>query len=195
MNRMATREELIRVGTEIIAQQGFNATGINAVLSKAGVPKGSFYYYFRSKEDFGLAVIEEVAKAYANQIDRFLKDDKVSPLQRIRNYLEAGMAVLGQYECTRGCLMGNLGQELASTNETFRAQLDAVFRSWKARFARCLEEAKKAGEIPQESDVDELTDFLVTGWEGASLQAKVTKSIQPMQAFVDILFGKVLKPA
>jgi TetR/AcrR family transcriptional repressor of nem operon len=193
MSRTATREELIRVGTEIIAQQGFNTTGLNAVLSTAGVPKGSFYYYFRSKEDFGLAVIEEVAKAYARQIDSFLQNEEVSPLHRVRNYLEAGMAAMGRCECRRGCLIGNLGQELASRNETFRTRLAAVFRSWKSQFARCLEEAKQAGEIPKNSDVDELADFLVTAWEGASLHAKVTRSIEPMQTFIDVLFSSVLK--
>jgi TetR/AcrR family transcriptional repressor of nem operon len=195
MSRTATREELIRVGTEIIAQQGFNTTGLNALLSTAGVPKGSFYYYFRSKEHFGLAIIEEVAKAYARQIDSFLGNEEVPPLQRVRNYLEAGMAAMGRCECRRGCLIGNLGQELASQNETFRTRLEAVFRSWKGRFARCLDEARRAGEIPKDSDVDQLADFLVTGWEGASLHAKVARSIEPMQTFIDVLFGKVLRPA
>jgi TetR/AcrR family transcriptional repressor of nem operon len=193
MGRTATREELIKVGTEIIAQQGFNITGINAVLSTAGVPKGSFYYYFASKVDFGLAVIDYFAKAYANQIDSFLKYAKVSPLQRIRNYLEAGAAAMGHCQFTRGCPIGHLSQELACQNEKFRTRLDAVFESWKQRYARCLEEARDAGEIPQESDVNQLAELLLTGWEGASLRAKVSKSVEPMQAFIEVLFSKVLK--
>jgi len=193
MTRTATREELIKVGTEIIAQQGFNTTGINAILRAAGVPRGSFYYYFASKDDFGLAVIDHFAEAYASQIDSFLKDDGVAPLQRMRNYLEAGMATISYCQFTRGCPIGHLSQELASQNEKFRTRLNAVFRSWKQRYAQCLDAARDAGEIPQDSDVDQLAELLLTGWEGASLRAKVARSIEPMQAFTEVFFDKVLK--
>ncbi|HKH20798.1 MAG TPA: TetR family transcriptional regulator C-terminal domain-containing protein [Gammaproteobacteria bacterium] len=193
MTRTATREELIKVGTEIIAQQGFNTTGINAILRAAGVPRGSFYYYFASKDDFGLAVIDHFAEAYASQIDSFLKDDGVAPLQRMRNYLEAGMATISYCQFTRGCPIGHLSQELASQNEKFRTRLNAVFRSWKQRYAQCLGAARDAGEIPQDSDVDQLAELLLTGWEGASLRAKVARSIEPMQAFTEVFFDKVLK--
>lgn len=193
MNRTATREELIKAGMEIIARQGFNSTGINAVLQAAGVPKGSFYYYFPSKNDFGLAVIDYFSDSYASQIDRFLSDDKISPLQRIRNYLEAGVTAIEQCHFTRGCPIGHLSLELASQNEKFRTRLSAVFRSWKERYAQCLKAARDAGEIPQDSDVDQLAELLLTGWEGASLRAKVAQSAESMQVFIDIFFNKAVK--
>ena len=57
MKRTHKRDDLIRVGRDLIVRQGFNATGLSDILTTAGVPKGSFYYYFESKEDFGLAII------------------------------------------------------------------------------------------------------------------------------------------
>ncbi|MBA2409209.1 MAG: TetR family transcriptional regulator C-terminal domain-containing protein [Gammaproteobacteria bacterium] len=195
MTRTATRSELVRVGTEIIAQHGFNTTGLNAVLRSAGVPKGSFYYYFASKEEFGLAVIENFADEYATRLDSFLLNAKFTPLQRIRNYFKDGVASMNRCQCMHGCPIGNLSLELAGQNETFRARLDAVFRDWQKRFAQCFAEAAKVGEIAADSDAKQLAEFMLSGWEGAILRAKVMKSAAPMKAFVEVFFNRVLTQA
>lgn len=193
MSRAQTREELIKAGTEIIGLHGFGTTGINAVLSEAGVPKGSFYYYFPSKEAFGLAIIDNFAEEYAARIDGFLQDKQHSPLIRIRNYMGAGIVHMEAGKCRRGCLLGNLGQELSSQNETFRARLDAVFKGWQQQFARCLDEARAAGEIAADSDTRQLAEFLLVGWEGAILRAKMRQSAAPMRAFIDVVFEQLLQ--
>ncbi len=195
MTRTATRSELVRVGTEIIAQHGFNTTGLNAVLRTAGVPKGSFYYYFASKEDFGLAVIDNFADEYATRLDSFLLNAKFTPLNRIRNYFKDGVVTMNRCHCTHGCPIGNLSLELAGQNETFRARLDAVFRDWQKCFARCFTEAMEIGEIPADSDAKQLAEFMLSGWEGAILRAKVMKSAAPMKAFVEVFFNRVLDQA
>lgn len=192
MNRTATRDELIKVGTEIIAQQGFNTTGLNAILSTAGVPKGSFYHYFQSKEDFGLAVIDEFGETYNAKMHTFLHNSKISPLKRIRNYLEEGIKNMRACECQKGCLIGSLGQEMAAQNEEFRQRLAAIFQDWAVYFSDCLDEAREAGEISKDSDTKELAEFILTGWQGASLRAKVTKSVKPMKSFINLLFSKIL---
>lgn len=192
MTRNATRSELIKVGTEIIASHGFNTTGINTVLNKAGIPKGSFYYYFPSKEAFGLAVIDYFASEYAKKLDAFLNDDRFPPLRRIRNYLDDGISGMSECRCMRGCAIGNLSQELASQNESFRARLDTVFHDWQGQFARCLAEARDRGEIMPDSDVGQLAEFLLSGWEGAILRSKVMKSVAPMRSFAKVLFEGLL---
>jgi TetR/AcrR family transcriptional repressor of nem operon len=193
MEKKDTRAEIISIGTGLIALQGYNATGIDAVLKQAGVPKGSFYHYFGSKEEFGLAVIDHFAVRYDRKLDTFLGDEEVTPRARIRNYLEYGLASLTQNQCSRGCLIGNLGQELADQNERFRARLDDIFASWKERFAACLREAQEAGELAPAADPSVLAGFLLSGWEGAILRAKVQKSPQPLRDFIDTLFATVLK--
>lgn len=195
MKRQDTRDKLVQVGAEIIAQQGFNSTGINTVLSTAGVPKGSFYYYFSSKEDFGLAVIESFVEAYDAKLEAILGDTTSAPLERLRNYFRAGMADMASSECSKGCLIGNLGQELSAQSDVFRARLDQVFRGWERRLGECLAAARNAGEIAADQDVDELASFILAGWEGAILRAKMVKSTQPMQGFIDIFFGRVLAVA
>jgi len=200
MNRAAsgssrgdTREEIIRAGTEIMLQKGFNTTGLEGVLREANVPKGSFYYYFASKEDFGLAVIDRFAEESLRKLDEFLREKKYSPLARIRNYLEAGVAAMQECAYTRACLIGKLSEEMATQSEIFRKRLETVFQGRKRRFADCLEEAKKAKQILPECNPEQLAEFLLMGWEGACVRAKVTRSVQPLHDFLEVLFGKILK--
>lgn len=192
MTRNETRQLFIQVGTEVIGSHGFNPTGLNTVLKTADVPKGSFYYYFASKEDFGLAIIDEFAIDYADKIAFYLTNENVSPLQRIRNYLDNGLATIRDNKCKRGCLIGTLGQELSSQNETFRVRLDQVFEGWKQQFGQCLQAAIDCGELPDTSNTEQLSEFLLSGWQGAILRAKMHSSITPLQAFIDTLFDRVL---
>lgn len=193
MKRTNKRDELIRVGREIIAQQGFKAASLNDILTAAGVPKGSFYYYFASKEDFGLAIVDDFARDYRDRFERILGDSQYSPLTRLRNYFELKIADMADCGCTDGCLIGNLAQELSAQNEVFRDRLDKVFAEWEQYFDRCLQAAFEAGEISTSGKVNnELAKFILSSWEGAILQAKVTKSVLPMKMFVDVLFDRVL---
>lgn len=195
MTRNETRAQLIQVGSEVIGLHGFNTTGINSVLRVAGIPKGSFYYYFASKEDFGLAVIDATATDYSEQIESFLGDYSLRPLSRIQTYMQSGLERIEEGACKQGCLIGTLGQELSAHNETFRSRLDEVFEGWKQRFSRCLEEARQLGELPADSDCDELAEFLLAGWQGAILRAKMNRSTAPLKAFIDTVFGRFLKAA
>ena len=193
MEKKDTKAEIISRGTEMISLRGYNATGIDALLKKTGVPKGSFYHYFGSKEDFGLAVIDRFAERYDQRLDTFLSDEEVSPINRIRNYLESGLSRLEQNQCSKGCLIGNMGQELADQNERFRARLDEIFLSWKDRLAACVQEAQRAGELARDLDPGVIAGFILSGWEGAVLRAKVMRSPQPLRDFIETLFALVLR--
>lgn len=180
-------------GMALLATQGYNATGIEAVIKRAGVPKGSFYHFFGSKEEFGLAVIEEFAGRFLSRLDVFLADPSATPLDRLRIFLQRGLERLTEHHCTVGCLIGDLGQELAAQNERLRGRLDEILLSWRERFAVCISEAQQAGELPPSYDPHVIAGFILSGWEGAVLSAKVMKSPQPVQDFIDTIFSTVLK--
>jgi TetR/AcrR family transcriptional regulator, transcriptional repressor for nem operon len=192
MPRTETREDIIKVGSELIARGGFGQTGIDKILKKAKVPKGSFYYYFSSKEDFGLAVIDRFGSSMLEHVRVALGDEKRPPLKRLRAFFESGLARIGSNECKRGCLIGDLGQELAHQNETFRKRLEEVFDAWKAEIAACLKKARQAGELAKTADPGQLADFILSGWEGAILRAKVKHSVEPLEQFIEVLFSRVL---
>ncbi|MBJ6725571.1 TetR family transcriptional regulator C-terminal domain-containing protein [Geomonas sp. Red875] len=192
MSRRDTRTALITTGMQLFATQGYNATGLDAVLKQAAVPKGSFYHFFGSKEEFGLAVIEEFSGRFLARLDVLLSDPTLTPLDRLRGFLERGEAQLAQHQCTVGCLIGDLGQELAANNERLRARLDEIMRSWRGRFAACIQEAQQAGELSAAFDPEVMAGFILSGWEGAVLTAKVMKSTQPVRDFLATLFATVL---
>lgn len=188
----STRDTLIQVGAELIAEQGYHATGINAVLKAAAVPKGSFYHYFASKEDFGLAVIETFAEAYEGRLSLLLEDDGRAPLDRLRHFFADGRAEMADCDHSRGCLIGNLGQELSARNGLFRERLDGILQRWERRLADCLAQAQATGELAADIDCEALARFILSGWQGALLRAKTLKSVTPMQQFEELLFARVL---
>lgn len=187
-----TRNHIIQTGADLIGQKGFGATGINGILTAAGVPKGSFYHYFSSKNDFGLAVIDTFAEEYDAKLDRILSDPSRSCVDRLRAYFDTGFETMTRCDYTRGCLMGNLGQELAGQNEMFRTRLDKVFSGWEQRFERCLAEAQANHDIDAGIDTADAASFLLSGWEGAILRAKVLRSTEPMERFVRVFFKQCL---
>ncbi|HAD31407.1 TetR family transcriptional regulator C-terminal domain-containing protein, partial [Methylophaga sp. UBA3595] len=99
---------------------------------------------------------------------------------------------ISEGQCKRGCLIGTLGQELSSQNETFRVRLDQVFEGWKQQFGLCIQAAIDCGELSEDTDIEQLSEFLLSGWQGAILRAKMHSSISPLQAFIDTTFDRVL---
>ncbi|MEK7991657.1 MAG: TetR/AcrR family transcriptional regulator [Thiotrichaceae bacterium] len=183
-----TREILIRVGTEILTEKGFTNTGIDEILKRVGVPKGSFYHYFKSKEAFGEAVIENYATYFSNKLDRLLTDTEHKPLQRLHNFIEDAKVGMQRYEFKRGCLVGNLGQELGAVNDNYRHLLENVFLTWQAKIAVCLREAQNNAELSAQADCEQLAAFFWIGWEGAILRAKLVRSNQPLDLFAAHFF-------
>jgi TetR/AcrR family transcriptional repressor of nem operon len=88
--------------------------------------------------------------------------------------------------------MGNLGQELAGQNETFRVRLDKVFTGWEKRFERCISDAQTAGDIDSSINPSDAASVLLSGWEGALLRSKVVKSTDPMERFARVFFTQYL---
>ncbi|MEO1392901.1 MAG: TetR family transcriptional regulator C-terminal domain-containing protein [Cyanobacteria bacterium J06634_5] len=192
MKRTRKRDDLIRVGRDLIGRQGFNSTGLSDILATAGVPKGSFYYYFESKEEFGLAIIEDFASDYQAKLETTLGNEQLSPLARLNSYFEIGIAEMAGSGCQSGCLIGNLAQELSAQNEVFRDRLNQILTRWEACFSDCIAAAYAAGELTKAPDADAFAKFVLSGWQGAMLRAKVTRSTEPLNTFIQVLFEQVL---
>jgi len=186
--REETRSRLIRTGAEILCEQSYASMGIEAVLQRAGLSKGSFYHFFASKELFGLEVIQHYAEFFNRRLDRTLKPDGTSALTRLRRYTEDGMEGMARFDFKRGCLIGNLMQELAATHPAFRHAISEVLAGWEDRIADCLELAIADGDVHPSTDIRPYAEFFWTGWEGALMQAKRHQSVNPVTQFVHVFF-------
>ncbi len=192
--RAETRNRLIKIGAEILCEQSFASMGIEVVLKRAGLSKGSFYHFFASKELFGLEVIRHYAELFNKKLDRTLKPDGTSALQRLRRYTEDGMQGMARFDFKRGCLIGNLMQELAATHPAFRAAITEVLLGWEARITDCLKQAVAEGDLPTSTNLEPYAEFFWTGWEGALMQAKRHQTVQPLAQFVEIFFMALPRP-
>ncbi|MDM7950543.1 TetR/AcrR family transcriptional regulator [Hydrogenophaga sp.] len=187
--RQDTRELLVRTGVAVLTEKGYSAVGIDEILRIAQVPKGSFYHYFDSKEAFGQVLIDAYASYFAHKLDRWFLGVPVPPLQRLRHFIEDAKAGMARHGFRRGCLVGNLGQEMGTLPESFRVQLQMVFRDWQSRTAGCLAEAQQAGEIPPQLDCSALAQFFWIGWEGAVLRAKLERSPEALDVYAQGFFA------
>ena len=184
-----TREALLQAGMAVLTEKGFSATGIDAILSKVGVPKGSFYHFFASKEAFGSVLIERYAVYFAKKLDQYLLDEKLAPLDRLKAFIHGAQQGMARYDYRRGCLVGNLGQEMGSLPESFRGQLATVFKDWENRVAACFQEACVKGDLVRGTDCQRLASYFWIGWEGAVLRAKLEGSPQAIEFFSEFFFA------
>lgn len=188
-----TRELLLRAGLEVLTEKGFAATGIDEILGRVGVPKGSFYHYFESKEAFGLQLVVRYGDFFAKKLDRHLGNTALTPLCRLRAFVDDAIQGMRRHDYRRGCLIGNLGQEIGALPERFRVRLKDTFADWQARLAACLSEAQKIGELSCEAQPNQLAEFFWTGWEGAVLRAKLEQSAAPLELFATVFFVSLSK--
>ena len=184
---VSSRERLLDAGLEMLLERGYNGLGVQAVLHATGLPKGSFYHHFESKEAFALAVVGRYMEAVHAGLDTCLTDDGRPPLQRVRAFFELTSEKY-RSEGYLGCLLGGLGQELSGQNEAFRRVIGDCLATVGRRIAVCLEEARRRGELSPETSPQALADLLVDCWEGAALRTRLRRDPAPLQAMLDFYF-------
>jgi len=179
-----TKQRLLDVGLAMLLQHGYNDLGIQALLAATGTPKGSFYHHFTDKEDFALQVIDRYMRQVHATLDVCLGDKGRPPLERVRQFF-----VLTQQSYRKdgymGCLLGGLGQELSGASEVFRHKIEGCFSEMTDRFAVCLEEARKGGDIPPGCDSRGMASLLIDCWEGAALRSRLRGNAAPLTAMLD----------
>ncbi len=188
-----TKSRLIEIGAEIIHLKGFNNTGIKEILHAAQVPKGSFYNYFESKEDFGLQVIDYFVDYMALVAGGVLGDHSVPPLERIRKLLTGFIELFKAKGYGYGCPIGNLSQEMGDLSPAFREKLKYALDSLVNIYADALALAQEAGEIPRDLDIHDTARFIVSSWHGALIHMKAVKASEPLENHIRFIFDHVLK--
>jgi TetR/AcrR family transcriptional repressor of nem operon len=187
-----TRARLIAVGATLIHEKGFNHTGVQEILEAAGVPKGSFYFYFQSKEEFGMAVVDFFSQFMAARMDGHLNNDSLPHIARLKRFFDDMMEYFRREGCSRGCPIGNLAQELADLSDSFREKLRQTLDAMEARLVLCLEAALEANELAPEIDPREAAAFILNSWEGALTRMKTEKNLKPLLVFDKMVFGRLL---
>lgn len=168
---------------ELLTSRGFGATGVETILARHGIPKGSFYHYFPSKESFGKEVLSAYNAYILRKLDRWLADESRSAIGRLMDFIADATAGVRRHRFERGCLVGNLGQEVTTLPEGYRELLDSVLMQWQERVAICIKQGQSSGEIAASLDCEELAAFFWIGWEGAVLRSRLERSVKALDTF------------
>lgn len=176
-----TKAALIQSGVEHFTQFGFASSGLDQILKKVSVPKGSFYHYFANKEIFGLAVISHYDSYFSCKLERHLLNVELTVEQRLMAFVDDAKKGIEKYEFNRGCLIGNLGQEVAVLPDSHRKKIIVVMTGWQMKVSRYI----KVLHPEKTTDIcDESAEFFWIGWEGAVSRCKLVKSTQPIDLFL-----------
>jgi TetR/AcrR family transcriptional regulator, transcriptional repressor for nem operon len=175
------RENILATGQRIMAGKGFSAVGLNEILTAAGVPKGSFYHYFGSKDAFGEALLKDYFDAYLADLDKTLAQPGLTMAQRLMNYWQDWQASQSFHDCQGKCLAVKLGAEVADLSEAMRMAMKHGTAAIVTRLAASIEAGANEGSLSIEGDAQNVAQSLYQLWLGASVMVKITRSPQPFE--------------
>ena len=166
------RQHIIDVAKTLMTHKGYTAVGLMEVLTTAGVPKGSFYHYFRSKEEFGQALLEEYFQEYIGRVDIVMAAQGTGA-ERLMGYLSYWAKTQAFDHPEEKCLVVKLGAEVCDLSEDMRSVLEAGTALIIQRITRCVEQGMADGSITSTQNAETLAESLYQLWLGASLLVKV----------------------
>ena len=188
----STKQRLLDAGMSMLLEHGYHDLGIQALLAATDTPKGSFYHHFKDKEDFALQVIDQYMGNVHAGLDDCLGDDGRPPLERVRRFFELTRRNYRK-DGYMGCLLGGLGQELSGVSEVFRRKVEGCFSEIAKRIAVCMEEARKRGDLPADSNSRRMAGLLVDCWEGAALRSRLRGDPAPLTTMLDFYFQSAVR--
>lgn len=173
-------------------ERGYHGTGLKEILDSVHIPKGSFYNYFSSKEEFGAQVIGHYIEPFIQQLESHL-EQQGNALSAMRRYFEDLIAELERQDFKGGCLLGNLMGEIGDTSELCRTALQEAVHRYRNLLQRGVEKAQAEGLVRSDKSSALMADLLVDGWQGALLRMKVERSTAPLKAFCDEILDDYLR--
>ncbi|MEU6128859.1 TetR/AcrR family transcriptional regulator [Saccharopolyspora sp. NPDC047091] len=180
MTRKDTRTALLDAAQRIFANKGYAAVGIKEVLTEVGVPKGSFYHYFGSKDSFGEAVLDKYFAEYLAEVDRMLAEPGADWATRLLRYWDSWHDTQGLDDCQGRCLAVKLGAEVADLSEPMRRSLQAGTTAVIDRLEIAITGGREDGSLAPQGESRVLAEALYELWLGASVLAKVRRELGPL---------------
>lgn len=176
------RDHILATGQRIMAGKGFSAVGLNEILTDAGVPKGSFYHYFSSKEAFGVDMLARYFDDYLAELDATLSQPGLTMAQRLMNYWQLWRESQSFSDCQGKCLAVKLGAEVADLSDSMRATLQTGTAGIIARLADALEAGIEEGSLSIDDKPSRVAESLYQLWVGASVMVKIVRNTGPFDS-------------
>lgn len=188
-------ERLLAAGLALFMEQGYNATGIQQLTEHAGVPKGSFYNHFASKEAFAAAVVDRYAEWMQRSWERMMREAPAGALATIGHVFAQMLAYHDRASLPMGCLVGNFAAEIALSSDACRERMLAAQLAWRQRLAGLIARAQADGEMRADIPPEALSALTWSAWEGALLRMKVERSVRPLRESTALILEHLYRPA
>jgi TetR/AcrR family transcriptional repressor of nem operon len=187
------REKLLDQGVALLMEQGYHGTGLQELVRSVGVPKGSFYNYFPSKEAFSAEVVKHYIEPFIRQLDNHLQRPDVSAETALKAYFNELIEETERRDFKGGCLLGNLIGEIGDTSDLCQLSLREAVRRYRDKLEEGLARAQQEGSFRKDLDAKDMADFLVNVWQGALLRMKIERSVRPLAQFCEMLLDGYFK--
>ncbi|SFP89352.1 TetR/AcrR family transcriptional regulator [Pseudomonas borbori] len=186
--RLDKRDLILAKGAEVMTRRGYHGAGVQEIVQAAGVPKGSFYHYFASKEDFALQALQQVYGPRLQRYAQALDNPALSPRTRIVDYYgELVEHFARQEKLEYHCFIGSLSFEMAELSPALGAEIDAILQRSADILQACLEQAQAGGELATDEDCRSLASFITSAWQGALTRLKVASNTRALADFMQRL--------
>lgn len=188
-----TKERIIEAAEEIMWKRSFHSVGLNEILKAVGVPKGSFYHWFESKEHFGVELLKHYINAATDEKNHALFSNLVEkkPMPRLLNFLEGSIQKFEENGQRCPCLVLKLASEVTDLSEPMREVLAEGMSTWLGLLAGVFDEAKALGHISKKVNSRQEAELFRDLWAGAIQRATICKSTQPMKLALGILKQRI----
>ena len=187
--KLTNRENLLKQGVTLLMQQGYHGTGLKEILDAVQIPKGSFYNYFGSKENFAAEAIQHYINPFIDQLSGHLQNPDHDALSALLCYFNELITELEKADYKGGCLLGNLMGEMGDTSELCKASLQTAVHRYRDLLQTGLITAQREGTVRTDKSAEEMADLLVNMWQGALLRMKIEQSSTPIKQCCENLLG------
>ena len=177
------KERLLRQGMKHFYVYGYHGTTVDAVLEAAGVPKGSFYHHFGSKEAFGKAVLNRYMQYQLDLLQTWINEKPdLSTSEKLSGYFNQMVRQFIDSDYRRACLAGKFSTEVSATSESFRRQLESDLGAWRGHLLTALQQGQERGDVRHDRPAGELADALLALIQGAFVVALSSRDDQSLRA-------------
>ena len=182
------REHLIKVGQEVIWSKGYDLCSVKDITQSAGLPKGSFYHYFESKEKFALEAMNDFIDSFQEQIP-----ENETGIESLEVLIDKRIRSIEKINFARECYMSVMCHAYSQQEETFRLEVVHAIDKSNEAVKMLLVDLKTRNLLDNAIDLDELLEFIDFSWRGARLKARLLQSGEPLNIFKKYLLALIQK--
>lgn len=188
-----TRLRLLEVGLSLFARKGYHGTGIKEIVDTAHIPKGSFYNYFKSKEEFGIEIVRWHSADFWNKWYAIMDDSSPDPLQALKECFEVMLE--SHFDCAVDTfsVVAHIAAEICESSADCRVSMKALFENMRDNLAGYIRKAQELDLARRDVDATELASLFWDAWTGSIIRMKMENNVASLTQCVSLLLDHLLR--